>query len=69
MIEMQEKKQASEKAATEAQENAPLRPDEIFEKSEIDYEREDIDGGRIIGSFIIGTIVVGIVMFAVSQFT
>lgn len=68
MIEMQEKKQASENLTRATQENAPLRPEEIFEKSEIDYEREDVDGGRIIGSFIIGTIVVGIVMFAVSQY-
>ncbi|MFN3427777.1 MAG: hypothetical protein ACK41G_09420 [Candidatus Thermochlorobacter sp.] len=68
MIEMQEKKQASENLSKEAQQNAPLRPDEIFEKSEIDYERQDVNGARIIGSFIIGTIVVAIVMFAISQY-
>lgn len=68
MIEMQERKQASENLSKEAQQNAPLRPDEIFEKLEIDYEREDVNGGRIIGSFIIGTILVGIIMFAISQY-
>lgn len=68
MIEMQERKQASENLSKEAQQNAPLRPDEIFRKLEIDYEREDVNGGRIIGSFIIGTILVGIIMFAISQY-
>lgn len=72
MLEMQEeKKQLQEKAAMSEQKPAQptvIAPDEAFKDAEIDYEREDVSGGRIIGSFIIGTILVAIVMFGVSQY-
>lgn len=72
MLEMQEeKKQLQEKAAVPEQKPAQptaIVPEEAFKNAEIDYEREDASGVRIIGSFIIGTIVVAIVMFAITQY-
>ncbi len=32
------------------------------------YEKEDVNGGRIIGSFIIGVCVIGFIMFLVSEY-
>jgi hypothetical protein len=32
------------------------------------YEKEDVNGGRLIGSFIIGVLVIGFIMFLVSEY-
>ncbi len=70
MMETKEQKQTLETAPVkdERQGTQPLRPEDIFKQAESDYEHEDVNGGRIIGSFIVGTIVVAIVMFAISQY-
>jgi len=69
MTETKEQKKIETAPAKDAlQSLQPLRPEDIFKQAEIDYEREDVNGVRIIGSFIIGTIVVAIVMFAISQY-
>lgn len=69
MTETKEQKKTLETApVNESQSTQPLRPEDIFKQAEIDYEREDVNGARLIGSFIIGTIVVAIVMFAISQY-
>ncbi len=70
MMETKEQKKTLETAPVKdaLQGSQPLRPEDIFKQAEIDYEHQDVDGVRLIGSFIIGTIVVAIVMFAISQY-
>ncbi|MCS7211060.1 MAG: hypothetical protein NZ844_05435 [Chloroherpetonaceae bacterium] len=71
MLEMQEKKQVQqdlEKSEEKPIQPVVLSPDEVFKDAEIDYERQDVSGSRIIGSFIIGTILVAIVMFFITQY-